>query len=198
MTPQEQLRMQNREQRRQLDEFKEVFNKQQRERRLQEQRDLQIQGNGQLYSHYRDEMDHWHMHHGHQASQNQNNFNQRDYDQLASLPSANICQLPLGQGHENIYHDTPAVGVPRAGPRPSLQPDPWLRTSYPRQVPQTPTEHSLPSANICQLPLGQGHENIHHDTPGNRTVQVTLSALRKQNSIPSQLQGSQSGLGLAI
>ena len=90
-------------------------------------------------------MDHWHTHHGHQTTQNQNNFNQRDYDQLASLPSANIYQLPLRQGYENIYHDTPAVGAPSAGPRSALQPGPWLRTSHLQQIPQTQLPFNLPA-----------------------------------------------------
>ena len=98
MALQEELREQNRR----LGEYKEVYNKQRRELLLQEQRDPQTQGNGQVYRHYGDNMDHWHTHHGHQTTQNQNNFNQRDYDQLASLPSANIYQLPLRQGYENI------------------------------------------------------------------------------------------------
>ena len=147
MTPQEEFR----EQSRQLNELKYQYNKQQRDLQLKEQRELQRQRNGHAYCHCRNWMDHWRMNHCPQQTQplaimgNLNSFNQREYDQLKPLPSANIHQLPLRQGYGGVYYDPSAINVPCTDPRSSLPPDPWLRTSHSRQAQQTQPPFNLPA-----------------------------------------------------
>ena len=156
MALQEELREQNRR----LNEYKEVYNKQQRELLLQEQRDPQTQGNGQVYRHYGDNMDHWHTHHGHQTTQDQNDFK---------------------QGYENVYHDIPAVGVACADPDlpqvpyttskdPAPSPRPSQSYQEPRTLPRTAVRDMMRNLDSGNQKFGPGLCTGGGQTPSEKVV----------------------------
>ena len=140
------------EQSRQLNEYKEIYDRQQRERLLQEQRDPRGSG------HFRDNMDHWHTHHDHQATLHQDDLTR----------------------YENVCHDIPAVGVPGADPQPSLQPDPWLRPPFSGQIPRTQPPYYLPAKESSVANLKSLESFITNDQ--NDWVEVESSESRYRSS----------------